>query len=83
MWSVPFPRQKICRSSTDIVEMIGNAKILGVSHQNMRKLMLTYTGSFPKPIYEDNISIWYLAECGLTFNNQTLLEAIGNVSPCE
>jgi predicted DNA-binding transcriptional regulator AlpA len=38
------------------------AEIVGVSRQNMRKLMLAYRGSFPAPVHEGSASIWHLAE---------------------
>ena len=38
------------------------AELVGVSRQNMRKLMLTYPGSFPAPVHEGSSSIWHLAD---------------------
>lgn len=38
------------------------AEIVGVSRQNMRKLMLAHPGSFPAPVHEGSSSIWHLAD---------------------
>ena len=38
------------------------ADIVGVSRQNMRKLMLAHPGSFPAPVHEGSASIWHLAD---------------------
>ena len=37
-------------------------EIVGVSRQNMRKLMLARPGSFPTPVHEGSTSIWHLAD---------------------
>lgn len=38
------------------------ADIVGMSRQNMRKLMQPHRGSFPAPVHEGSASIWHLAE---------------------
>jgi predicted DNA-binding transcriptional regulator AlpA len=38
------------------------AEIVGMSRQNMRKLMLAHPGSFPAPVHEGSTSIWHLAD---------------------
>ncbi len=38
------------------------AEIVGVSRQNMRKLMLAYPSSFPAPVHEGIASIWHRAD---------------------
>jgi len=41
------------------------AETVGVSRQNMRKLMLAHAGSFPAPVHEGGVgsaSIWHLAD---------------------
>lgn len=49
-------------------------EIVGVSRQNMRKLMLAHPGSFPTPVHEGSASIWHLADV------LTWLQARGNYS---
>lgn len=36
------------------------AELLGVSRQNMRKLMVTHPLSFPAPLHEGSAAIWHL-----------------------
>nr|WP_238346746.1 hypothetical protein [Pseudomonas viciae] len=50
------------------------AQIVGVSRQNMHKLMLAYPSSFPTPAHEGSISIWHLADV------LSWLQARGNYS---
>ena len=38
------------------------AEIVGVSRQNLRKLMLAHPGGFPAPVHEGSTSIWHLAD---------------------
>lgn len=38
------------------------ADIVGVSRQNMHKLMLAHPGSFPTPVHEGSASVWHLAD---------------------
>jgi predicted DNA-binding transcriptional regulator AlpA len=42
----------------DLVGLTDVADIVGVSRQNMRKLMQTHPGSFPVPVHQGNSSIW-------------------------
>jgi predicted DNA-binding transcriptional regulator AlpA len=46
----------------DLVGLTDVAELVGVSRQNMRKLMLANPGSFPTPVHEGNASIWHLAD---------------------
>ena len=46
----------------DLVGLTDVAEIVGVSRQNMRKLMLAYPSSFPAPVHEGSASIWHLAD---------------------
>ena len=50
------------------------AQIVGVSRQNMHKLMLAYPSSFPTPVHEGSTSIWHLADV------LSWLQARGNYS---
>ena len=42
--------------------LLADCEIVGVSRQNMRKLMLAHPGSFPAPVHEGSTSIWHLAD---------------------
>ena len=56
------PGARLIEVAPDFVGLTDVADIVGVSRQNMRKLMQTHTGSFPVPVHEGNSSIWHLAD---------------------
>ncbi len=56
------PTARLIEVSPDLVGLTDVADIVGVSRQNMRKLMLTHPGSFPAPVHEGSASIWHLAD---------------------
>jgi predicted DNA-binding transcriptional regulator AlpA len=56
------PSAKLIEVAPDLVGLTDVADIVGVSRQNMRKLMLAYPGSFPAPMHEGSASIWHLAD---------------------
>lgn len=57
-----IPSARLTAVSPDLVGLSDVAEIVGVSRQNMRKLMLTHANSFPAPLYEGSTSIWHLAD---------------------
>ncbi len=56
------PGARLIEVAPDLVGLTDVADIVGVSRQNMRKLMQTHPGSFPVPVHEGNSSIWHLAD---------------------
>ena len=56
------PQAKLIEVTPDLVGLTDVAEIVGVSRQNMRKLMLAHPGSFPSPVHEGSTSIWHLAD---------------------
>jgi predicted DNA-binding transcriptional regulator AlpA len=56
------PSAKLVEVAPDFVGLTDVADMVGVSRQNMRKLMLAYPQSFPAPVHEGSTSIWHLAE---------------------
>ena len=56
------PSASLIEVAPDLVGLTDVAEIVGVSRQNMRKLMLAYPGSFPPPVHEGSTSIWHLAD---------------------
>jgi len=48
--------------SPDYVGLTDVADLVGVSRQNMRKLMLAHYHSFPAPVHEGVATIWHLAD---------------------
>jgi len=56
------PSARLIEAAPDLVGLTDVADIVGVSRQNMRKLMLAHPGSFPAPVHEGSVSIWHLAD---------------------
>ncbi|GKS90944.1 DNA-binding protein [Acidovorax sp. SUPP2539] len=56
------PSAKLIEVAPDLVGLTDVADIVGVSRQNMRKLMLAHPSSFPTPVHEGSASIWHLAD---------------------
>lgn len=56
------PAAQLIEATPDFVGLTDVAEVVGVSRQNMRKLMLAHSGSFPAPVHEGGASIWHLAE---------------------
>ena len=56
------PSAKLIEVAPDLVGLTDVADIVGVSRQNMRKLMLAHPGSFPAPVHEGSASIWHLVD---------------------
>lgn len=56
-----MPGARLIEAGPDMVGLTDVATLVGVSRQNMRKLMLTHPMSFPSPIHEGNSSsVWHL-----------------------
>ena len=56
------PSARLIEVAPDLVGLTDVADIVGVSRQNMRKLMLAHPGSFPAPVHAGSASIWHLAD---------------------
>lgn len=56
------PDATLIEVSPDLVGLSDVAALVGVSRQNMRKLMLAHPGTFPAPVHEGSTSIWHLAD---------------------
>jgi len=56
------PDATLIEVSPDLVGLTDVAALVGVSRQNMRKLMLAHPGTFPAPVHDGSISIWHLAD---------------------
>lgn len=56
------PSARLIEVAPDLVGLTDVAEMVGVSRQNMRKLMLANPGSFPAPVHEGSASIWHLAD---------------------
>lgn len=56
------PLARLVEAAPDFVGLTDVAERVGVSRQNMRKLMLAHHATFPVPVHEGTVSIWHLAE---------------------
>ncbi|WP_050857829.1 helix-turn-helix transcriptional regulator, partial [Bordetella pertussis] len=57
-----MPTAALIEAAPDLVGLTDVAQIVGVSRQNMRKLMLAHPATFPAPIHEGSASLWHLAD---------------------
>jgi predicted DNA-binding transcriptional regulator AlpA len=56
------PMAKLIEVTPDLVGLTDVADIVGMSRQNMRKLMVGSPESFPTPVHEGSTSLWHLAD---------------------
>ncbi|RMX05714.1 DNA-binding protein [Corticibacter populi] len=56
------PSARLIEAAPDLVGLTDVAEMIGVSRQNMRKLMLAHPGSFPAPVHEGSASLWHLVD---------------------
>ncbi len=57
-----MPSATLIEAAPDLVGLTDIADIVGMSRQNMRKLMLAHPASFPPPVHEGASSLWRLWE---------------------
>lgn len=57
-----LPTAQLIEAAPDLVGLTDAAELVGVSRQNMRKLMLAHSGTFPTPIHEGSSVLWHLAD---------------------
>jgi predicted DNA-binding transcriptional regulator AlpA len=56
------PSAKLIEAAPDFVGLTDAAQAVGVTRQNMRKLMLKHSTSFPTPVHEGTTTVWHLAD---------------------
>lgn len=56
-----IPSASLVEASPDFVGLSDVAEVVGVTRQNMRKLMLNSCG-FPAPVHEGSAAVWHLAD---------------------
>lgn len=57
-----IPSAKLIEAAPDFVGLTDVADVVGVTRQNMRKLMVNHAMTFPTPVHEGSASVWHLAE---------------------
>lgn len=67
-----LPGAELLEAGPDYVGLTDVADLVGVSRQNVRKLMLAHANSFPPPIHDGSASVWHLAPLLKWFNARTL-----------
>ena len=55
-----IPDAKLLEVTPDFVGLTDVAELVGVSRQNMRKLMLAHKDSFPVAVHEGSAALWHL-----------------------
>lgn len=56
-----IPDAQLIEATPDLAGLTDIAEFVGVTRQNMRKLMLTHAKTFPAPIHEGSAALWHLA----------------------
>lgn len=56
------PGAVLIEATPDLVGLTDVADIIGVTRQNMRKLAMSHTKTFPAPVHAGSATIWHLAE---------------------
>lgn len=69
-----IPDAQLIEASPDFVGITDVADLMGVSRQNIRKLIISNTSSFPSAVHEGNSAIWHLAHVLQWFQGRGLYE---------
>ncbi|GFE78599.1 DNA-binding protein [Steroidobacter agaridevorans] len=56
-----IPDAELIEVSPDLVGLTDIAELVGVSRQNMRKLMIGHAATFPAPVHDGSTAVWRLA----------------------
>ena len=56
------PGAQLIEAAPDFVGLTDVAEVVGVTRQNLRKLMLGYGDNFPLPVHEGSATVWHLAD---------------------
>lgn len=57
-----IPSAHLIEAAPDLVGLTDVAELVGMSRQNMRKLMVNGSSPFPPPVHEGNTVLWHLAD---------------------
>jgi hypothetical protein len=56
-----IPNAELIEASPDLAGLTDIAEFVGVTRQNMRKLMVSHAKTFPAPVHEGSLALWHLA----------------------
>jgi len=65
-----IPNVRLVEVTPDFVELSDVTELLGVTRQNMQKIMMNSGTRFPEPVHEGKSSIWHLANILIWLKNQ-------------
>lgn len=57
-----IPGARLIEAVPDFVGLTDAAEVIGVTRQNMRKLMIAHSRNFPAPVHCGTTAIWHLAD---------------------
>jgi predicted DNA-binding transcriptional regulator AlpA len=57
-----IPDARLIEAVPDFVGLTDAAEVIGVTRQNMRKLMIAHAKQFPAPVHCGTTAIWHLAD---------------------
>lgn len=56
-----IPDAELIEASPDLAGLTDIAEFVGVTRQNMRKLMMSHAKTLPAPIHDGSLALWHLA----------------------
>ncbi|HEU4845950.1 MAG TPA: DNA-binding protein [Burkholderiaceae bacterium] len=56
------PSASLIEAAPDFVGLTDVADVVGMTRQNMRKLMVNHATSFPPPVHDGSSAVWHLAD---------------------
>lgn len=57
-----MPTAQLIEAAPDFVGLTDVAEVVGVSRQNLHKLMVSHKENFPLPIHDGSTAMWHLAD---------------------
>jgi hypothetical protein len=57
-----LPQAELAEIEPDLAGLSDAAEMVGVTRQNLRKLMLAYPDTFPLPVHQGSTAIWHVAD---------------------
>jgi predicted DNA-binding transcriptional regulator AlpA len=57
-----IPTAELIEATPDLVGLSDAAEVVGVSRQNLRKLMLSHSHDFPSPVHAGSTTVWHLED---------------------
>jgi len=65
-----IPDARLIEATPDFVGLSDVAELIGFSRQNLRKLMISHSETFPIPMHSGTVSIWHLFDVLLWLEQQ-------------